>query len=192
MSERLERQSETNSEYSNSFAEDYDFEEIEEEEDDDEDEGDEDLETEHRYERITNGDVPTEHEHISNGVRRPNDENSPLRGSNGLNAHQRPQHQLHSHLLSAHSPPSLRVQHSQQHHRQSNPHGSGFGPNLSPPTSTASRSSLQQLRQQLPPPPPRPVHEGRQEPRNGDRNSVDGEQVDNWLDLNFKPDSYNC
>jgi len=138
MSERLERQSETNSEYSNSLAEDFEEEdeddfEDEEEELDGEEVGECGAETRVRHgfqSLVINGEVKDE-------------------GLLQQNHHQQPHLQLPSHprrLLPQQQPPQ-----SPTHRIQTTAatNAASVAPNSSIP-----RSTLQQLRQQLPPPPP--------------------------------------
>lgn len=120
MNERLERQSETNSEYSNSLTEEYDDDLGEEME-----EGEEGQETD-----------------VSNRL-----QSLVLNGEAGAVG------------------------------------GSPLPQSQSQKLSPTAPRSLHQLRQQLPPPPPRP---------SVDQFHVGNSAVHNWLDLNFKSDSYNC
>lgn len=138
MSERLERQSETNSEYSNSLTEDFeDFEEVDEvDEVEEESEPPVTLVSDRLQSLVINGEA----ERVATF-------DEPLQQ----------QHQpiplVRNSLATSSTPVPL-------------------------------PRSLQQLRQQLPPPPPRPADERQQ--------GGDNATVHHWLDLNFKPDSYNC
>ena len=145
-------------------------------------------------------------QHGSNGSMQQQQQQQP--GPSGSTQHSpRPRNHQHSVLAPAQSVSPR----SQQRHSQfsNNPHrASTSSVNFSnpsphpPPPSTASRSSLRQLRQQLPPPPPRPANDPRQEAgdslqdrRDGSvdgRRGNEGEDVNQWVDLNFQPDSYNC
>lgn len=205
ISERLERQSETNSEYSNSFAEDYDFEDIEEDDDDGVDEEEEgEKETSCGQMHLSNGQIAFGgFDRAVNGVTQHQLQIQQQTPNGSLHQSPRPSQQ-HSQLASAQSPSAQR---NRQHNRPTN-HPVPFAaiiastaPTLHPPplSSAASRSSLQQLRQQLPPPPPRPAQEGRQGPGHDAGNvrreasgNDDGDGVHHWLNLNFQPDSYNC
>lgn len=224
-----ERQSETNSEYSNSFAEDCDFEDIEEDEDDIE-EDEEERETRNGRMLLTNGGATATGDQAANGpvlqqfgpslqqqfgpslqqhgpsLLQPNGM-SLHHQQHGPNSslHQSPRPRNHQHSqLHASSAQSPLAQRSHQHHNQlPNNQSSTTSANSSnlppPPPSAISRSSLQQLRQQLPPPPPRPAQDARQDARDGRhesgnarRGNEEGKDVDQWLDLNFRPDSHNC
>ena len=167
MNERLEHQSETNSEYSNSLTEDFeDFEDIDEENEEGLDEPPETLVSDGLQTLALNGDSEPRREGV-NGPLQPQQQQPPHRQYHLLLQQQQQQQQLQP----SHSPAD-RISHSAS---------------VALPHSSIPRSSLQQLRQRLPPPPPRPPP-----PPDGRPGSNNPEGVHHWLDLNFQPDSYNC
>jgi len=177
MSERLERQSETNSEYSN-----LDFDE-EDEDDFDEDDDDDDV--------ITDGGADAR---VHHGLQSLAINGDAREGGLLPSHHQYPQPQPRRQLQQHASPqsPTHRIHPASSSMNAASP--------ASPaPNSSTPRSSLQQLRQQLPPPPPRPGGGAggggggaERRPQANDSSSSSSTGVHHWLDLNFQPDSYNC
>jgi len=185
MSERLERQSETNSEYSNSLAEDF-----EEEDEDDFDDEEEELE------RGELGEKSAEN-HVRHGL-----QSLVINGEVKEGGVTPPRHHPSPHLqLPPHPrrPPQPQPAPPSPTHRIPPTSATAAAASIVSPASLP-RSSLQQLRQQLPPPPPRPG--GRSGDDGGperhpvaaahDSASAASTGVHHWLDLNFQPDSYNC
>jgi len=173
MNERLEHQSETNSEYSNSLTEDFeDFEDIDEE-------NEEGLDYEPPATRVSdglqalvlNGDSDERREGV----------NGPLQPQQQQEQQQQPPHRQYQ------LPPPQQLQQQLQLQPSHSPADRiSHSASTALPHSSIPRSSLQQLRQRLPPPPPRPpAPDGRP----GGNNPAG---VHHWLDLNFQPDSYNC